>query len=273
MTCVLSSHLHALGKSPIAHLTVSTSIAVNRRRRWRMPANLTMSSRCSCRSPEGPAAHMGARRTCGREAAPFRCLPTSFISAIACLKTPSPQATPRAWSCFSCDERATCRLELRGIRALAQASLVEASAAVTPPTRPCMALPDRSMAVNSRARFPFASSESNSTSAIDCRCAFEVGACCPWTRWDSSSNRSSSQRRKRRFTSSLRSASFGIGASRSLVRCLAKSPKNHSQPSSPQDILPKRQHTWNTLRLASGRGYGAQAPQRANDCESSRSLA
>ena len=56
---VLSRKWHSSGKSPVAQLIVRMSSSRNRRLLWPAPAKETVASRCSCRSPVGPGAHIG----------------------------------------------------------------------------------------------------------------------------------------------------------------------------------------------------------------------
>ena len=89
-TCVLSSHVDE-GKSSIAHFTVTSSKQRIRRLRWLTPADATMSSKCSWRSPDEPAADKGARRTTGMLGALSKSLPACRISRRAFKKLPPPQ--------------------------------------------------------------------------------------------------------------------------------------------------------------------------------------
>ena len=62
---------HSSGKSPIAHFIVRKSSPRNRRLLCLAPTKEMTASRCSCRSPVGSGALMGASLTCGSDAMPL----------------------------------------------------------------------------------------------------------------------------------------------------------------------------------------------------------
>ena len=79
------SCVHSSGRSPMAHLIVRMSRLRNRRLLWPVPANETVASRCSCRSPVGPGVLFGDILTWGNEAMPVLLRPCSLIALRACL--------------------------------------------------------------------------------------------------------------------------------------------------------------------------------------------
>ena len=85
MSCVLRRNRHSAGRSPIAHLIVRMSSARNRRLLCSAPAKERTASRCSCRSPVGPGALIGASLTCGSDAIPVLLRSCSLIPPRAAL--------------------------------------------------------------------------------------------------------------------------------------------------------------------------------------------
>ena len=140
ITCVFNSHLHISDRSPMAQRIVRVSMAWKSRLRWLAPANLTMSSRCSCLSPDGLEAHKGGKRTLGRAATPSCSLRKSFISFFADLKSPCPHEVVCALVISSDDDNAVTPLMLRGTKDFVSSSLTDALARNTPPTKPFIAL-------------------------------------------------------------------------------------------------------------------------------------
>ena len=85
---------HSSGKSPVAYSIVRMSRPRNKHLLCPAPAKETMASRCSCRSPVGPGALMGANMTCGSDATPVLLRPCS-------LKTPALYLTPPQATCVA----------------------------------------------------------------------------------------------------------------------------------------------------------------------------
>ena len=81
MSCVLRRNRQSSGKSPIAHLVLRVSRPRNRHLLCPTPATVTTASRCSCRSPVGPGAVMGAKLTYGSDAVPVLLRPCCSLTA------------------------------------------------------------------------------------------------------------------------------------------------------------------------------------------------
>ena len=80
---VLSCWLSSV-RSPVAHRTVRKSSTLNILLLSPAQAKATRASRCSCRSPVGRGALMGASSTCGSEEIPVLLRPTCCLSRIPC---------------------------------------------------------------------------------------------------------------------------------------------------------------------------------------------
>ena len=167
------------------------------RLRWLAPAPARQSSKCSCRSPEGPGADKGARRVQGMPGAPPSCLPASRMSLRAAVASPPPQAVSLAASASpkAVQGPAGAAMALRGTSSAVQCSSSSVVPEATPPTRPFMALLTACAATCCRAFLP-------SFSSLSLPVAFprpargprlQGPACCPATWATSSSKRPFSQ--------------------------------------------------------------------------------